>query len=961
MAISREKWMRAKAVVLDALELPTGERPAFVDRACAGDSELLAEARGLLEADATARTMSCLWEPKSARPGTANPPEGAGAALVGRRIGRYVVVRLIGMGGMGAVYEARQEGLDRRVALKVMRAGLFSAAARSRFERESRLLARLEHSGIGRIYDAGVHESEFGSVPYFAMELVHDAVPITEHCRRAGLDIRQRAALFVGVCDAVHYGHQRGVIHRDLKPSNILVGRVGPDSRDDTITDPGSTTSTLVTKVIDLGVARSTDADVALATLDTGRDGIVGTLAYMSPEQCSLDPADLDTRSDVYTLGVVLYELLAGRLPYQVLDKPLPEAFRMIQQESPERPSTIEPRLAGDLSVILLKALAKEREERYDSAAALADDLRRWLSSEPIAARPASRMYQARMFARRNRVLVYASSAVATAVLAGLIATSLGLRRAVIERDRALSAETLAREEKARAENTSEFLTDLFRAMGTGGIMNKAGDAESPIAASSKIRFFAEARRVGGRPRSMIEVFMLAREAVNSGVITDPRLAMEIRMLLIELTAVYEGTGVKFAGGLTPETMREFRAGAAALGWTHPRVQSAGLVVVKMLRGFNELGSAIDLARTLFEQSESALGPADPRTLELGRLLSQYLLDESVNKGESFALESSLLASRLIENAMRAHGENSRFTLACRVHRAGLTASMDPSAAANEAREVLVALGPDVAPTDYLLLHATTLSVADVPLVPATLAGLERRAQVGQRVFDAVRAASGNDGATSYDNATVESIFVQLGRYDCAIRVMRTVVDDCLRTLGPRYHTTCKAQARLARLLLWSGGDPREALELATAAHTVGVTAFDERDDWNVFNLATMLDARRASGEPQAALEGIDELIRQYRSRPDNTTGHLSWLGFYVHAVAAQSLETLGRFDEARVRWHESLAEMGPRSSFPSSARVSLLRIARRFFETHGPPKVADRVRAELFMVGVEPAVTVTP
>jgi tRNA A-37 threonylcarbamoyl transferase component Bud32 len=956
MSLSGEKWTRAKAVVLDALELPTGQRPAFVERECADDTEVLAEARALLEADATARTMSCLWEPKAAGPGIASPPEGAGSALVGRRIGRYVVVRMIGMGGMGAVYEARQEGLDRRVALKVMRAGLFSAAARSRFERESRLLARLEHPGIARIYDAGVHESELGSVPYFAMELVHDAVPITEHCRRAGLDIRERAALFAGVCDAVHYGHQRGVIHRDLKPSNILVGHAGPDSRDGTTSVDDSTTSAIVTKVIDLGVARSTDADVAIATLDTGRDGLVGTLAYMSPEQCLLDPADLDTRSDVYALGVVLYELLAGRLPYQVLDKPLPEAFRMIQQVSAERPSSIEPRLAGDLSVILLKALAKERGERYDSAAALADDLRRWLANEPIAARPASRMYQARMFARRNRALVYASSAVAMAVLAGLIATSLGLRRAVIERDRALSAETLAREEKARAENTSEFLTDLFRAMGTGVNTVNESDAENPIAASSKIRFFAESRRVSGRPRSMIEVFMLAREAVNSGVVIDARQATEIRLLLIELTTSGVGSGANSLGGVTPESMHEFRAGAAALGWTHPRVQSAGLAVVKPLRGLSKFAPVIDLLRTLFERSESELGPADPRTLELGRYLSQYLLDESVNKGESFASESSLLASRLIENATRAHGENSRLTLACRVHRAGLNAHVDPSAAAREAREVLVPLGPDVAPTDYLLLQATALSVVDIPLVPATLAGLERRVEVGQRVFDAARVASGNDGHTSYDNATLESIYVQLGRYDCAIQVMRTVVDDCLRTLGPRYQTTCKAQARLARLLLWSGGDVREALELATLAHTVGVTAFDERDDWNVFSLATMLDARRASGEPQAALEGIDELIRQYRSRPGNTTGHLSWLGFYVHAVAAQSLEQMGRLDEARDRWYESLAEMGPRSSFPSSARVSVLRIARRFFEAHGPPEEAERVRTELFMIGVEPA-----
>jgi tetratricopeptide (TPR) repeat protein len=310
---------------------------------------------------------------------------------------------------MGSVYLATQDNPRRPVAIKLMRWGLASRSASRRFEFESQVLGRLRHPNIAQVHEAGTHDDGTGGVPYFAMEYVPDARSLTTYAREERLGTRERLALFTKICDAVHHGHQKGIIHRDLKPSNVLVDPSG---------EP---------KVIDFGVAKATDSDLAITTVRGDLGQLIGTLQYMSPEQCEGDPGDLDTRSDVYGLGVMLYELLCGQLPYDVGRVPFPEAARVIREEAPSKPSTVNRTLRGDVETIALKALEKDRDRRYQSAADLGQDIDRYLRGEAIEAQPPSAVYRVRTFARRHRPLVIGTVVVAAVLMTGIVGTTWGL------------------------------------------------------------------------------------------------------------------------------------------------------------------------------------------------------------------------------------------------------------------------------------------------------------------------------------------------------------------------------------------------------------------------------------------------------------------------------------------------------------------------------------------------------
>jgi serine/threonine protein kinase len=304
------------------------------------------------------------------------------------RIGSYRILDVLGVGGFGIVYLAEQERPLRRVALKVLRTGVADRAARRRFEREADVLGQLRHPGIAQVYEAGTDDSGHSLQSYFAMELVEGA-PLTTHADARGLDRPARIRLFLDVCDAVHHAHGRGVLHRDLKPANILVD---PDGHP---------------KVLDFGIARVIDPDLRTATLQTSTGQLLGTVPYMSPEQIEGDPESLDGRADVYSLGVVLYELLTGRLPLDVQNQPLHQAARLILEAPPLHPARLDRAFRGDLGTILMKALEKDRERRYATAAALADDLRNVLAMRPILARPPSLVHRvSRLAARYRRELI---------------------------------------------------------------------------------------------------------------------------------------------------------------------------------------------------------------------------------------------------------------------------------------------------------------------------------------------------------------------------------------------------------------------------------------------------------------------------------------------------------------------------------------------------------------------------
>ncbi len=375
------------------------------------------------------------------------------------RIGHFRILRRIGEGGMGVVFEAEQDAPRRVVALKVVNAGVATESILRRFEHEAHFLARLQHPGIAHVFEAGTYDSGRGPQPWFAMELVHGQ-PLNKYAAAKNLDLRARLALIARICQAVHHAHQKGVIHRDLKPDNIL------------ITEDGQP------KILDFGVARATDSDIQVTTIQTDIGQLIGTVPYMSPEQAGGNPDDLDTRSDVYALGVITYELLAGRLPYDLRRQMVHEAIRIIREEEPTRLSSINRTLRGDVEIIIGKALEKEKDRRYQSANDLATDIERYLNDEPIEARPPSATYQFRKFARRNKALVSGVAAVFVVLVAALVVVSAMYLRAEEAR-----AETLL--ERDRLELVAEFqaaqLSQVDPAMMGAGILRSVLDKRRTI------------------------------------------------------------------------------------------------------------------------------------------------------------------------------------------------------------------------------------------------------------------------------------------------------------------------------------------------------------------------------------------------------------------------------------------------------------------------------------------------
>jgi serine/threonine protein kinase len=468
------------------------QRAAFLDRACAGDAELRTRVETLLESPKNAGRSPTRTAPGEAGTGAYTPSDepaaapGTAALAPGTRIGPYQLLLTLGEGGMGTVYLAEQEQpVRRRVALKIIKAGMDSAQVVARFEQERQALALMDHPNIAKVLDAGTTET---GRPYFVMELV-TGIPITEFCDQHHLMPRERLQLFLPVCQAVQHAHQKGIIHRDLKPSNVILALY--DGKP-------------VPKVIDFGVAKAARQCLTEQTPCTEVGQVVGTLEYMSPEQADLNNLDIDTRTDIYSLGVLLYELLTGSTPLtrkRLTQAAFTEMLRIIRDEEPEKPSTrlsrsgpaassiaaqrkTEPRklsklLTGDLDWIVMKALAKERDRRYETANALALDIQRYLADQPVLARPPSAGYQVRKFVRRHRGQVLAAGLVLAALVAGMAGTTVGMIRA--QQAEAGTRAALAAESQARAHTraalnamTDDVIEKLFAQQPKLGANEKA-------------------------------------------------------------------------------------------------------------------------------------------------------------------------------------------------------------------------------------------------------------------------------------------------------------------------------------------------------------------------------------------------------------------------------------------------------------------------------------------------------
>ncbi len=455
-------------IFTEALRLPPEARPVYVDQTCAGDENLRRKVQALLHANDRAGRF--LEELPSAFAGERVQQIGA-IEKPGDRIGRYQLLRQIGEGGWGVVFLAeQQEPVRRQVALKVIKPGLDTKSVIARFEVECQALALMNHPHIARVLDAGATQT---GRPFFVMELV-SGIKITDYCDQETLTTRERLELFIKVCGAIQYAHQKGIIHRDVKPSNILV---------DTASD-----GTAFPMVIDFGIVKATtDQPLLHNTSLTANETLIGTPAYMSPEQAA--HLDIDTRADIYSLGVLLYELLTGTTPFDsrtLAGKGLDEIRRVISTEDPLRPSTrlkamsladlrrhsqrrradpakLMRELRGDLDWIVTKALEKDRARRYATANGLAMEVQRYLSGEPVMARPPSTSYRVLKLMRRNKLAFAAGAAIAAMLLLGIAASLWQARRAVAAEQRATAKADAERAAREESESILKFMTGVLQ------------------------------------------------------------------------------------------------------------------------------------------------------------------------------------------------------------------------------------------------------------------------------------------------------------------------------------------------------------------------------------------------------------------------------------------------------------------------------------------------------------------
>jgi tetratricopeptide (TPR) repeat protein/predicted Ser/Thr protein kinase len=593
--------MTEETLFHQALAQPVGARAAFLDAACAGQPELRAAVEALLVAheasghplDRPAPAPPAVTAPETPR--TEHLPAGTLIA------GRYKVLECLGEGGMGTVYVAEQtQPVRRQVALKLVKPGMDSARVLARFETERQALALMDHPHIAKVFDAGLTEQ---GRPFFVMEYIQGA-PLTDYCDAARLAVPERLALFAAVCQAVQHAHQKGIIHRDLKPSNLLV----------TLCDGKP-----VPKVIDFGLAKALHQPLTEQTLSTAHELIVGTPLYMSPEQAEPNNLDIDTRSDIYALGVILYELLTGATPLdrqQFREAAWNEMLRMIKEDEPPRPSTrlsgsaslpsvaaqrqVQPAqltrlLRGDLDWIVMKALDKDRNRRYETANAFALDIQRYLAEEPVLAGPPGAAYRLRKFLRRNQRPVLAGCLLLLALVGGIVGTTWGLIAARRQRD---AADAAAAAEKQAKE------TAMTREAETRAVLEFV---EQQIIAAAQ-----PAGQDGGRGRDVTlrRALEEALPFVETRFQDQPLIEARLRLML----------GASFwrldAGQIAAEQYERARAlYSKHLGPDHPETLAS---LFGVANGYSALGrhaDALKLREEVFARYAERLGPDHPETL----------------------------------------------------------------------------------------------------------------------------------------------------------------------------------------------------------------------------------------------------------------------------------------------------------------------------------------------------------
>jgi eukaryotic-like serine/threonine-protein kinase len=758
-------------------------RAAFLDQACGADGALRARLEALLRAEIKASQFlaqdplefGALAEnmPVPARTPSPEPP--------GTVIGRYKLLQKIGEGGMGVVYMAEQEEpVRRRVALKIIKLGMDTQQVVARFEAERQALALMDHPNIAKVLDGGATDT---GRPFFVMELVQ-GVPITEFCDKNLLGAQERIKLFIQVCQAIQSAHQKGIIHRDLKPTNIMVTL---------------NAGVPVPMVIDFGVAKATQQKLTEKTVFTNYATMIGTPAYMSPEQAEMSRLDVDTRSDIYGLGVLLYELLTGTTPFpekRLRSASYQEMQRIIMEEEPERPSTRlrqkssqaspfllatnHSPLSTDLDWIVMKCLEKDRARRYETANGLAADLTRHLENEPVAARPPSNFYRFQKLVRRNKVAFAAGTAVATALLVGLaVSTFLYIqeRRAhdSATRSENLAAGRLIESENARsdAEAISKFLTQVF---------------QSPDPARD------------GRTITVAETLSNATKKLETELTDQPARRAKLQAAI---GATYFALGLYREAIPLQEKVRDYYL--AASGPEHPDTL---LAMHNLAISYNYVGrrdEAIKLGEQVLALRRKTLGPEHPDTLKtMNNLAVSY--DEAGRLDETLKLREEVLAlSRKINGPEDADTIGAMNNLALSYDNAGR-------------REEALKLKEEVLPLFRKVLGLENTHTLDaMHNLADSYSGIGRRDEalkLREQVLSLRRKVLGPEHArTLWAMNNLADSFSEAGRREEALMLREEVLPLFRKVLGLENPQTLDAMHNLADSY-YEAGRNREAIAL---------------------------------------------------------------------------------------------------------------------------------------------------
>jgi eukaryotic-like serine/threonine-protein kinase len=741
-----QQWKKIKEIVGAALEREPAERAQFLEQACAHDESLRAEVDSLLSECEKSSGLS--EHPFS---GELLDP----VPLEFKSIGPYRLIRKLGEGGMGQVWLAEQTApVRRQVALKLIRAGADDKAVLQRFQSERQSLAIMDHPSIAKVLDAGATPD---GQPYFVMEYVQ-GVSITNYCDQHQLKIRDRLELFIKVCEGVLHAHQKAIIHRDLKPANILVVEV--DGRP-------------TPRIIDFGLAKAIGPLSAGETVFTQVGGFVGTPVYMSPEQADPRVHELDTRTDVYSLGVVLYELLTGSLPFdpkQWQEQPLDEVLRQLREQDPPRPSTkvetqkesstaaaqmrgTEPKqlaslLHGDLDWITMKALEKDRIRRYGAPSELAADITHYLNNEPVAARPAGTGYRLQKYVRRHSVAVGVASAFVLLLAGVAVLQAVQLRRTTRERD--------------RASRITEFMTGMFK-------------QSNP----------SEAR---GNSITAREILDKASKDIDTSLTNDPELRAQMMYVMGD---VYDNLGLYARAQLLLQEAMEIQK--HVLGPENPDTLKSANELANILHDEGHYPEAERLHGETLDIRRRVLGPENPGTLISTSNLAGVLADES------HYAEAEKLYRRTLDVQRRVLGPEDPDTLGSMYHLARVLEFQGHYPEAEKlGRETLEiqrrVLGPE---------HPDTLkTMKDLAVVLRNVGQYAEAEKLYRETIEIQRRVLGSEHPdTLMSMITLADVLSAEGRYADEEKLFREVLEVQQRVLGPEHPTTLMSMNGLANAL----------------------------------------------------------------------------------------------------------------------------------------------------------------